>query len=128
MSNKYFDLLPIQHQTSVNKNFFESTVEQLFSKANIENIQGFIGTPRESQSNTVFISQPAPNRDYYSFDPVVTTVDSVSGKPTNLTFYEDFLYDLRNESQCNLFQLEQSMSENQLFYVSDLLKVTLFYP
>ena len=47
MTNKFFDLLPIQHQTSVNKNFFESTVEQLFSKANIENIQGFIGTPRE---------------------------------------------------------------------------------
>ena len=112
MSNKYFDLLPIQHQTSVNKNFFESTVEQLFSKANIENIQGFIGTPRESQSNTVFISQPAPNRDYYSFDPVVTTVDSVSGKPTNLTFYEDFLYDLRSkggliENHDRLFKTNQ---------------------
>ena len=75
MTNKYFDLLPIQHQTSVNKNFFESTVEQLFSKSNIENIQGFIGTPRDITSNTVFLEQPAPNREYYSFDPVVTTVN-----------------------------------------------------
>ena len=90
MTNKYFDLLPIQHQTSVNKNFFESTVEQLFSKSNIENIQGFIGTPREISSNTVFIEQPAPNREYYSFDPVVTTVNSNTGKPTNFSFYEDF--------------------------------------
>ena len=97
MTNKYFDLLPVQHQTSVNKNFFESTVEQLFSKSNIESIQGFIGTPREIDSNTVFIEQPAPNREYYSFDPVVTTVDSTTGKPTNYTFYEDFLYDLRSK-------------------------------
>jgi len=97
MTNKYFDLLPIQHQTSVNKNFFESTVEQLFSKSNIENIQGFIGTPRDITSNTVFIEQPAPNREYYSFDPVVTTVNSNTGKPTNFSFYEDFLYDLRSK-------------------------------
>ena len=97
MTNKFFDLLPIQHQTSVNRNFFESTVEQLFSKSNIESVQGFIGTPRDITSNTVFIEQPAPNREYYSFDPVVTTVDSVSGKPNNYTFYEDFLYDLRSK-------------------------------
>ena len=63
MINKYFDLLPVQHQTSVNKNFFESTVEQLFSKSNIENIQGFIGTPKNLSSNTTFIEQPAPNRE-----------------------------------------------------------------
>ena len=94
MTNKFFDLLPIQHQTSVNRNFFESTVEQLFSKSNVESVQGFIGTPRDITSNTVFIEQPAPNREYYSFDPVVTTVDAVTGKPNNYTFYEDFLYDL----------------------------------
>ena len=41
MTNKYFDLLPIQHQTSVNKNFFESTVEQLFAKSNIEQVNGY---------------------------------------------------------------------------------------
>ena len=98
MTNKFFDLLPIQHQTSVNKNFFESTVEQLFSKANVENIQGFIGTPREiSNSNTSFVEQPAPNREYYSFDPVVTTVNPDTGKPVNYVFYEDFLYDLRSK-------------------------------
>ena len=97
MTNKFFDLLPIQHQTSVNRNFFESTVEQLFSKSNVESVQGFIGTPRDITSNTVFIEQPAPNREYYSFDPVVTTVDAVTGKPNNYTFYEDFLYDLRSK-------------------------------
>ena len=113
MTNKYFDLLPIQHQTSVNKNFFESTVEQLFSKSNVENIQGFIGTPREiGSSNTTFIEQPAPNREYYSFDPVVTTLNSTTGKPENYTFYEDFLYDLRSkggliENHNRLFKTNQ---------------------
>ena len=112
MINKYFDLLPVQHQTSVNKNFFESTVEQLFSKSNIENIQGFIGTPKNLSSNTTFIEQPAPNREYYSFDPVVTTVDQTTGKPKNYVFYEDFLYDLRSkggliDNQDRLFKTNQ---------------------
>ena len=61
MDNKYFDLLPIQHQTSVNKNFFESTVEQLFAKANIEDINGYIGKKIpdvDNNTNTVFVEQP----------------------------------------------------------------------
>ena len=77
MNNKYFDLLPIQHQTSVNKNFFESTVEQLFAKSNLEQISGFVGRKVpgvDNNTNTVFIEQPAPNREYYNLEPTVTTM------------------------------------------------------
>ena len=80
MSNKYFDLLPIQHQTSVNKNFFESTVEQLFAKANLEDVKGFIGRKIpgvDNNTNTVFVEQPAPNREYYSLEPTVTTINKL---------------------------------------------------
>ena len=100
MSNKYFDLLPIQHQTSVNKNFFESTVEQLFAKANLEDVKGFIGRKIpgvDNNTNTVFVEQPAPNRDYYNLEPTVTTIDKNTGNPNNFVFYEDYIFNHRSK-------------------------------
>jgi len=98
MNNKYFDLLPIQHQTSVNKNFFESTVEQLFAKANIEQISGYVGRKVpgvDNNTNTVFVEQPAPNREFYNLEPTVTTINKSTGKADNFTFYEDFIFNHR---------------------------------
>ena len=43
MADKQYRKLPVNQQTTAVKNFFESTVEQLFSKANIEEVSGFIG-------------------------------------------------------------------------------------
>ena len=43
MADKQYRKLPANQQTTAVKNFFESTVEQLFSKANIEEVSGFIG-------------------------------------------------------------------------------------
>ena len=98
MNNKYFDLLPLQHQTGVNKNFFESTVEQLFAKANIEDVSGYVGRRIpgvDNDPNTVFIEQPAPNREYYSLEPTVTTIEESTGKPDTFSFYEDFIFNHR---------------------------------
>ena len=39
---KIYQKLPAILQTTAIKNFFESTVEQLFSKSNVESIQGYI--------------------------------------------------------------------------------------
>ena len=100
MSNKYFDLLPVQHQTSVNKNFFESTVEQLFAKANLEDVKGFIGRKIpgvDNNTNTVFVEQPAPNREYYSLEPTVTTINKNTGRPDNFVFYEDYIFNHRSK-------------------------------
>ena len=100
MSNKYFDLLPVQHQTSVNKNFFESTVEQLFAKANLEDVKGFVGRKIpgvDNNTNTVFVEQPAPNRDYYNLEPTVTTINRASGNPDNFIFYEDYIFNHRSK-------------------------------
>jgi hypothetical protein len=41
--NKIYKKLPVVLQTSAIKNFFESTVEQLYSKSNVETVNGFIG-------------------------------------------------------------------------------------
>ena len=100
MSNKYFDLLPVQHQTSVNKNFFESTVEQLFAKANLEDVKGFVGRKIpgvDNNTNTVFVEQPAPNRDYYNLEPTVATINRASGNPDNFIFYEDYIFNHRSK-------------------------------
>ena len=100
MSNKYFDLLPVQHQTSVNKNFFESTVEQLFAKANLEDVKGFVGRKIpgvDNNTNTVFVEQPAPNRDYYNLEPTVTTINKTTGNPDNFIFYEDYIFNHRSK-------------------------------
>ena len=43
MADKQYRKLPANQQTTAVKNFFESTVEQLFSKANVEEISGFVG-------------------------------------------------------------------------------------
>ena len=99
MTNKYFDLLPIQHQTGVNKNFFESTIEQLFSKANIEEVNGYIGKKIpgvDNNTNTIFVEQPAPNREYYNLEPTVSTVNKNTGDADNFVFYEDFIFNHRS--------------------------------
>ena len=45
MADKIVTKLPGVLQTPAIKNFFESTVEQLYSKANTENVKGLIRDP-----------------------------------------------------------------------------------
>ena len=37
--------LPVVLQTTAIKNFFEYTVDQLYSEANVETLNGFVGIP-----------------------------------------------------------------------------------
>jgi len=111
MADKKYKDLPSNIQTTTVKNFFESTVEQLFSKANVENMSAYIGrkeyddyTPGED----VYIPQDTPNREKYSLEPVVNSVDQLTGRSSNLMFYDDFLnvlksYGVDTQNQNNLF-------------------------
>ena len=99
MSNKPYELLPIQFQSEVNKTFFENTVDQLFQKSNTEVLDGFIGrkisgTDRANTSN--FIQQNDIGRNFYSLEPTFTSIDATSGTPGNFIFYEDLLFSLRS--------------------------------
>ena len=53
----------------VNRNL--KVLEQLFAKANIEDIRyiGKLIPDGDNNTNTVFIEQP-PNRDYYNLEPL----------------------------------------------------------
>ena len=77
MADKKYTKLPVVNQTTTIKNFFDTTVEQLFSKANIENVSAYIG----SKDFTVFdpsdtyLIEPTPDRDKYSLEPVVNNIN-----------------------------------------------------
>jgi hypothetical protein len=97
MNDKLYKQLPAVLQTTAIKNFFESTVEQLFSKSNVDQIRGFIGskTSRDQLLDSTFLTEPDLNRRYYALSPVVNTINPVTGDPDNLLFYDEIIDILR---------------------------------
>ena len=93
MADKIYTQLPNVHQTSAIKNFFESTVEQLYSKANVVNISGFVGSKSSEDHNVngAFISEPTVERSYYSLAPTVNTVNLTTGESENFLFYDELI-------------------------------------
>ena len=75
--NKIYKKLPAVLQTTAIKNFFESTVEQLFSESNSEIINGFIGDQNldNHKAKGTFIAEPTATRQFYSLSPVVNTIN-----------------------------------------------------
>ena len=99
MADKQIKKLPGSLQTTVLKNFFETTVEQLFSKSNIESISAYVGRKEFEQFNAgsdFYIHEQTPEREKYSLEPVVNSLHPVDGNSTNILFYEDFLNQLNS--------------------------------
>ena len=89
---KTIEFLPVVHQTSVLKNFFENTVEVMFSKAKVTNIDGFVGTPNAAGlSAGTYIPEFTATKQAYSLLPTVATINPDTGRPENLTFYDEFV-------------------------------------
>ena len=97
MADKIYKKLPGVLQTTAIKNFFESTVEQLFSKANIDNVQGYIGSPTSSDvgASGKFLTEPTSIKKSYGLSPVINTINVSSGESENLMFYDELLDTLR---------------------------------
>lgn len=91
MADKKYTQLPGVHQTPVIKNFFDTTVEQLFSKANINQVSAYIGKKDIDlfAETDTYVLQPTADRDKFSLEPAVNTIDQLTGKSTNIVFYED---------------------------------------
>ena len=107
MADKQISKLPGSLQSTVLKNFFETTVEQLFSKSNIENISAYVGRKESEQfeaSTDFYIKEDTPNREKYSLEPVVNSLDLTTGESTNILFYEDFLNQLKSYGSDTLQQ------------------------
>lgn len=93
MADKIVNQLPIVLQTKAIKNFFEATVEQLYSQANTVPLAGFIGkkTGEDVQLTGAFISENNADRVQYNLSPAVNNVNSVTGNSEDLIFYDEFI-------------------------------------
>lgn len=110
MADKKYTKLPVVNQTTTIKNFFDTTVEQLFSKANIENISAYVGSKDYSVFDTsdTYKIEHNPTRDKYSLEPVTNNINQSTGESENAMFYQDFLnilksYGVDTQNQNTLF-------------------------
>ena len=117
MADKIYTLLPVINQTTAVKNFFESTVEQLFAEANSEIITGFIGnkTSEDYNVNLAFLQEPTVNRKFYSLSPVVNTINLTSGKSEGFIFFDEYINTLNIYGANTLNQNKIFSSDYQTF-------------
>lgn len=97
MANKIYKKLPAVLQTTAIKNFFEATVEQLFSKSNVDDIQGYIGSRRSDDRDLTgkYLPEPSVTKRFYGLAPTVNTVNSINGQSENFFFYDELIDTLR---------------------------------
>ena len=93
MADKIVNQLPVVLQTKAIKNFFEATVEQLYSEANITPINGFIGkkTGDDAGVSGAFIEENTADRKQYNLVPAVNNLNPLTGESENLMFYDEFI-------------------------------------
>ena len=94
---KIYEQLPVVNQTTAVKNFFESTVEQLFAEANSEIITGFIGKKTSDDHNVdiAYLNEPSIDRTFYSLSPVVNTLNLTTGKSEEFIFFDEYINTLK---------------------------------
>lgn len=92
MSNKIYKKLPVVLQTTAIKNFFESTVEQLFSKANVEVVSGYIGSKSIADIGiTGYITEPNSDKAHYALSPVVNTINYTTKESEDFIFFDELI-------------------------------------
>ena len=93
MSDKIVKQLPVVLQTKAVRNFFEATVEQLYSEANTVPLAGFIGkkTGDDAKLKGAFIKEDNADRRQYNLTPAVNNINPVTGDSENLIFYDEFI-------------------------------------
>src|SRR6056300_239996 len=96
-NNKIYKKLPAVFQTTAIKNFFENTVQQLFSAQNAETVQGYIGSPSNNDigAQGKFLSEPTVTKQFYGLSPTVNTINTVTGNSENFYFYDELIDTLK---------------------------------
>ena len=117
MADKIYKKLPGILQTESVKNFFESTVEQLYSKANIEPVSGFVGkkTSKDKLVDGAWIYEEDLDKQYYNLLPAVNNTNANTGVSENFIFYDEFINILKNYNVDVLEQNHWLTSEFQSF-------------
>ena len=114
MADKIYKKLPAILQTDTVKNFFEGTVEQLYSKANVESISGFVGkkTSQDKLVDGTWIYEDDIDKQYYNLLPSINNTNANTGVSENFIFYDEFISILKNY---NVDVLEQNQWLNSDF-------------
>jgi hypothetical protein len=91
--NRQIKKLPGVLQTEVQKEFYSATFDQVFSSANVEAAQGFIGRRSSDVLDPlvdVYLGEPTKERAAYQLEPIAYAVNAAL-KDSNHMFYEDFI-------------------------------------
>jgi len=83
------NLLPKFYQTSANKKFLQSTIDQLFQSGSLTKISGLIGreNAKASTGADVYVEAADQVRQNYQLEPGITIKDALG----NVTFYKDYI-------------------------------------
>ena len=123
--------LPAVLQTTAVKNFFEYTVDQLYSEANVETLNGFVGTPNWDgvRAEGAYIEEPTATKQAYSLSPTVNTISPETGEPETLIYYDEVVdilktygVDVRNQNKlfdAPYFTFSPPINEDKLVNYSE---------
>jgi len=83
------NLLPKFYQTSANKKFLQSTIDQLFQPGSVKKITGFIGreNAKAATGKDLFVAAADTVRQNYQLEPGLTIKDHYG----NVTFFKDYI-------------------------------------
>ena len=94
MANKIYDFLPGHLQNSELETIFETTLERVFSKSDMEKVKAYVGRKEKgiNNENDIYLSFPphAFTRENYGLEPVFSS-------DNQKVFYEDLLNSLFNK-------------------------------
>ena len=98
MANKIYKKLPGILQTDTIKNFFEGTVEQLYSEANIVPLSGFVGKKNSVDKGVdgTWIYEEDVDKEFYGLTPVINNTNPDTELSENFIFYDEFVATLKN--------------------------------
>ena len=123
--------LPAVLQTTAVKNFFEYTVDQLYSEANVETLNGFVGTPNWDgiRAEGAYIEEPTATKQAYSLIPTINTISPETGEPESLIYYDEVVdiiktygVDVRNQNKlfdAPYFTFSPPINEDKLVNYSE---------
>ena len=83
------NLLPKFYQTSHNKKFLQSTIDQLFQSGSLHKVSGLIGreNAKASKGTDVYVEAADLVRQNYQLEPGITIKDSLG----NVTYFKDYI-------------------------------------
>jgi hypothetical protein len=111
---KSINLLPEFLKTEKNSKFLASTLDQLINPAQLERIEGYIGstiTPNYVSTSDIYISETTQLRRNYQLEPACVVKDSLGkilseGWHTRLTF-------MRKWGKFNKFEIPDETTESE---------------